>query len=48
MSDDEFQDLEERLRNFAEERDWDQSDAHGCANAARGKEAGSGHSTNKM
>jgi dCTP diphosphatase len=24
MSDDEFQDLEERLRNFAEERDWDQ------------------------
>jgi len=24
MNDDDFQDLKERLRNFAEERDWDQ------------------------
>jgi len=48
MSNDEFQDLKERLREFAEERDWDQSDVHGCTNAARGRDAVSGHSPNKQ
>jgi len=46
MSDDEFQDLKERLRDFAAERDWVQSNVHGSTNAAKGRDAGSGHSTN--
>jgi hypothetical protein len=37
MSDDELQDLKFRLREFAEERDWEQFAVQGSTNAAGGR-----------
>ena len=47
MSRDDFQELKEHLREFAEERDWNQFDVQGCANVVRGIDAGSGQFDNQ-
>ena len=43
-----LQDLKLRLREFAEVRDWDQFDVHGCTNAAGGRTPGAVHSPKNL